>query len=324
MISLLKGLEMPRSFSQLKAAINRVIHGEMYYSEFVGYTFTQLSEYVTYARIKKFLNDKGLKLLIKNADKRLHKYFDGQRFNFNGVLLPDVRSNDALMSGLSYLYNDVYKIHCEYGGNYNYKIVDPLDLRFPEGTYFYVGPNDEQILLKPGDVVIDAGAWIGDFSALAAHLVGNNGKVFAFEPSIQIMEHLKITSSFYSNLVPIPYGLGDENQTLFFHDDSGGTGSFLESQIMGDSKSEIKRLDDWVAENHITKINFIKADIEGFERKMLLGAKQVLRDFGPILSLCTYHLPDDPEVLERIILESNPNYRVIQRRNKLFAFIPAN
>ena len=94
---------MPRSaYSQLKAAISRVVHGEMYYSEFVGYAFQQLSEYVTNVSLKKFLIDKGLKLLIKDADKRLLKYFDGQRFNFDGALLPDVRSNDALISGLSY------------------------------------------------------------------------------------------------------------------------------------------------------------------------------------------------------------------------------
>jgi len=88
---------------------------------------------------------------------------------------------------LSYQFNDLFRIHCEYAGNYSYKIIDPLNLRFPEGTYFYVGPNEEKIILKPGDIVIDAGSWIGDFSALAAHLVGDTGKVYAFEPSQQIM-----------------------------------------------------------------------------------------------------------------------------------------
>jgi len=67
---------MPRSaYKQLNAAISRVFHGEMYYSEFVGYAFQQLSEYVTHTCLKKFLLDKGLKLLIKPADKRLRKYF---------------------------------------------------------------------------------------------------------------------------------------------------------------------------------------------------------------------------------------------------------
>jgi len=222
----------------------------------------------------------------------------------------------------TYLYNDVYKIHCEYGGNYSYKIVDPFDLRFSEGTYFYEGPNGEKIILKSGDVVVDAGAWIGDFSALAAHLVGETGKVYAFEPSPQVMKWLKKTASFYKNLIPVPFGLGNLNQRLYFQNDEDGTGSFTDSEVAGNLICESRSLDDWVSENKIQRIDFIKADIEGFERKMLLGAKRVLQDFAPILSLCTYHSPDDPVVLEEIILEANPNYKIIQKRNKLFAFIP--
>ena len=37
-------------------------------------------------------------------------------------------------------------------------------------------------LLQPGDVFVDVGANIGYFSVLAASLVGDAGKVFAFEP----------------------------------------------------------------------------------------------------------------------------------------------
>lgn len=314
---------MPHSvYSKTQAAISRLIHREMYYSEFVGYVSQQLSDNVSNPYLKKILYDQGMRLLQKIANKRLLKYFDGQRFDLKGVFLPDIRSNDLLFAGLSYTYNDIFNVHCEKSGDYSYKIVDPLDRRFPEGTYFYIGPNNENIVLKPGNIVIDAGAWIGDFSALAAHLVGKTGMVYAFEPSQQVMRWLKITASYYPNLTPIASGLGDVNQKLFYHEDQGGGGKFVDSDENGDSIMEIKRLDDWVSENQIPRIDFIKADIEGFERKMLMGAKRVLRDFGPILSLCTYHLPDDLVVLENIILESNPNYKFIQRRNKLFAFVP--
>ncbi|MHA1280144.1 MAG: FkbM family methyltransferase [Candidatus Helarchaeota archaeon] len=314
---------MPHSaFSQVKAAISRVIHGEMYYSEFVGYSSHQLLNYVSNPQLKKLLFSQGMRLRLINANKRLLKYFDGQRFDLNGVFLPDIRSNDLLFAGLSYVYNDLFRIHCEYSGNYNYKIVDPLDLRFSEGTYFYIGPNEEKIIVKSGDIVIDAGAWIGDFSALAAYLVEDTGTVYAFEPSYELMKWLKMTASYYPNLIPVPFGLGSVNQKSIYHNDEGGGGSFVDSEDNDVAKREIKRLDDWVLENKIPRIDFIKADIEGFERKMLMGAKRVLRDFGPTLSICTYHLPDDPVVLERIILESNHNYKVIQRRSKLFAFIP--
>ena len=54
---------------------------------------------------------------------------------------------------------------------------------------------------------------------------------------------------------------------------------------------------------------------------MLRGAADTLRKFAPKLALCTYHLPDDPQVLESLILEINPRYKVVQLRKKLFAAV---
>jgi hypothetical protein len=71
----------------------------------------------------------------------------------------------------------------------------------------------------------------------------------------------------------------------------------------------------------ILKVDFIKADIEGTERDMLKGATSVLKIFAPKLAICTYHLPDDPEVLKNIILKANPNYRIVQLNHKLFAMV---
>lgn len=63
-------------------------------------------------------------------------------------------------------------------------------------------------------------------------------------------------------------------------------------------KVKVVSLDGFVENQGIKKIDFIKADIEGAERDMLLGATKVLREMAPKLSICTYHLPDDKKVLE--------------------------
>jgi hypothetical protein len=76
-----------------------------------------------------------------------------------------------------------------------------------------------------------------------------------------------------------------------------------------------------VEENNISRIDFIKSDIEGAERDMLRGATKVLQKFAPKLAICTYHLPDDPQVLEQIIKEANPDYRVVHISKKLFAAV---
>lgn len=80
-------------------------------------------------------------------------------------------------------------------------------------------------------------------------------------------------------------------------------------------------IDQFVSENQIRKVDFIKADIEGAERYMLTGATDTLRRFAPKLAICTYHLKDDPQVLEDIIKEANPAYMVVHTRHKLFASV---
>ena len=55
---------------------------------------------------------------------------------------------------------------------------------------------------------------------------------------------------------------------------------------------------------------------------MLEWAKNVLKKYEPLLSICTYHLDDDPKVLNDIIKKANSKYHVIQMKQKLFAYIP--
>jgi hypothetical protein len=82
-------------------------------------------------------------------------------------------------------------------------------------------------------------------------------------------------------------------------------------------------LDKFAQESNLKKIDFIKSDIEGAEREMLAGARGVLKEFAPKLALYTYHLPDDPEVMESLILEANPAYKVKHISKKLFAAVPS-
>ena len=77
---------------------------------------------------------------------------------------------------------------------------------------------------------------------------------------------------------------------------------------------KVTTIDQFVSENQIRKVDFIKADIEGTERYMLKGATETLR-------ICTYHLKDDPLVLDSIIKEANPAYTVMHTRHKLFASV---
>ncbi len=195
-----------------------------------------------------------------------------------------------------------------------------------EGSY-----EQEGVQLEKGDVVVDAGANIGMFSILASKKVGPGGKVFAFEPIQETSEVLKQNIEVNSclNTKIAQYALADSNQKVKFFVDKNRLvkSSKLETRIH--TYTDIEEvdqitLDSYVEKNDIKDINFIKADIEGAERDFIKGAEMVLKRFKPKLAICTYHLPDDPEVIESLIKSFVPKYVIAQTETKIFAWMPDN
>lgn len=241
-------------------------------------------------------------------------------FNFAGAKLPDVSNDKEKLRMLWQIFDDVFLVSCMFGDNYEKQVVTEVDLNTNEGAYGYVDGNFD-VRVKEGDIVIDAGAWIGDFSAYAA---SKGAKSFAFEPCAETLFWLNKTSELNGNLiVPVQLGLGDENckMTVSVCETNTGGNSLITSCTEDSELVNVVTLDSFVKDNNLERVDFIKSDIEGFERNLLLGARQTLKRFAPKLAICTYHLPDDPVVLAKIIKEANPNYTIVQMRHKLFAAV---
>jgi FkbM family methyltransferase len=259
------------------------------------------------------------------TSKRLGKWLkrDGENlyFDFNGAKLPDISKSHEKMYHFAGIFEDVLMFHCYLDDNYDKETVKRLDPYMDEGPYGYTdGAFD--VTVKKDDIVIDAGAWIGDFSAYAA---AKGATVYAFEPVDETFRYLCETAGLNNvgeeRIKPIQKGLSDNECKVNFHVDMKNTAA--SSIIQNDEQGEIAltTLDKFAADNNLRKIDFIKADIEGAERDMLRGATNVLKTFAPKLAICTYHLPDDPEVLEKIIMEANPAYKVVHLRRKLIAAV---
>jgi FkbM family methyltransferase len=262
-----------------------------------------------------------LKVVGRNLKKKwLIRNEKVSYFDFNGAKLPDISNNPKKMDSLSMIFEDVFLISCYYNHNYSKSLVDLLDQCMYEGPYGYCdGAFD--VTVHPGDVVIDVGAWLGDFSAYAA---SKGAIAYAFEPVTETFELLRKTSELNDNKIyPVQKALSDNEgeMTISISKDNSGGNSIVLKNNTARERITVSTLDKFVKENSIEKIDFIKADIEGAERDMLKGASYVLKTFAPKLAICTYHLPDDPEVLEKIIREANPNYKVIHLRHKLFAAV---
>jgi FkbM family methyltransferase len=114
-------------------------------------------------------------------------------------------------------------------------------------------------LLSKGDIVIDLGAGIGDFSILASRKVGSTGKVIALEPNIEDYEILKmnIERNSCTNVVALNMGVAEKpgkKEINFWN---------RRYSFMADT------LENTLARLAVKKINFMKMDIEGFETEVI-------------------------------------------------------
>lgn len=206
-------------------------------------------------------------------------------------------------------------------------LVLPLlgnDSLIDEGPYEY-----GEVRLENDDVVLDCGANIGIFSAYAA---AQNCLVYAFEPTPDTILILEKNKEIYPEKIKIvPKAVSDKNGmvTFYCYNDANSKNSILDTlnnsyynKLSHELHVPAVTLDSFVEESNLQRVDFIKSDIEGAERQMIKGARNILKRYAPKLSICTYHLPDDKKVLEQLILEANPNYRIIHMWKKLYAYVP--
>lgn len=196
-----------------------------------------------------------------------------------------------------------------------------------EGPYLFRHGSE----LQPGDIVLDCGSNLGLFSAFAA---SKGCKCYAFEPTPDLHTIIEENGRLNENrVILVDAAVADKSGTaeLYICGNDFEANSLLPSQAKPfyTEKEHLRSLqvcqisiDDFVKKQNIDHVDFIKADIEGAERLMLAGAQNTLKQFAPRLSICTYHLPDDKEVLTKLIKKANPQYEIEYRWRKLYAEIP--
>jgi FkbM family methyltransferase len=195
-----------------------------------------------------------------------------------------------------------------------------------EGPY-----ENDAVALNEDDIVVDAGANIGLFSALACSL---GCEVYAFEPfekNLKFLRQLKQLNPDF-NLHICPYALSNVNgYTKLYNIEGDLGGNTIQTDIRDINIARDTRqmnatlvdsivLDKYVDMFKIPYVSFIKADIEGSEVALLQGATDILQNWQPKLSLCSYHRVEDSETLRSLILATNPNYTIIKGEKKIYAY----
>lgn len=139
-------------------------------------------------------------------------------------------------------------------------------------------------------------------------------RVYVFELVLKSLEYLnkiKLLNDFDNWFEIVFYVLFDEEGILYikFKEDNIVILLLILDIFEGkEFKVKIIIIDKFVEENKIECVDFIKVDIEGVERFMLMGVKNVLKEFKLKLVICLYYFFDDKEVLIKIILEVNLKY----------------
>ena len=187
----------------------------------------------------------------------------------------------------------------------------PWNLSEQENAIYGTG----EVFIQPGDVVLDCGAHIGVFVNTA--LKAGASKVIAIEPAPENLECLRRNLAgeiSEGKVVVYPKGLWDKDDWLSIQVVPGNAAAdtFVMHQegAHPGTKLPLTTIDKMVAELGLTRVDFIKMDIEGAEQRALQGGRSTIAKFHPRLALSAYHLPDDPIKIPQLVAGIWTGYRM--------------
>ncbi len=149
------------------------------------------------------------------------------------------------------------------------------------GWYDYDDMHFVARYLRPGDSVIDVGANIGVYALLMASLVGDTGRVVAFEPGRQSFERLQenVRLNGLSNVELSRAAVGETRGIVRFHQTQDVTNRIaVAGESAGIEEVPCIALDEELAGQRFA---LGKIDIEGAEMMAFRGSRRMLADANP-------------------------------------------
>ena len=157
-------------------------------------------------------------------------------------------------------------------------------------------------LIDPGMTVVDIGANRGWYTAMAAHLVGDDGLVIAVEPDARMRDRLQRTvdhNGWRHRVVVEDRAISDATGEQAWHAAAEGSLSHLvvgtADPDAGSTTVTTVTLNDMLAEHGAATPGFIKIDVEGAEFRVFEGCR--FEQFGGDLPTILFEF--QPEMIER-------------------------
>ena len=208
--------------------------------------------------------------------------------------------------------------------------------------YWYHGKNREKVqmdifraLINEGDTVIELGAHIGYISVYFSQLAGPSGKVYVFEPGVNNLPYTRanLGHSRIKNIELIEKAVSNENGTATFYLENitGQSNSLVKDyrvtkKIQSKTFTELQKnsvevetikLDDFLSQRNINRVDFVKIDIEGAEYLAIQGMKETLARFKPKMMI---EVTENHEALFNL-LKAN-NYIIVDEFSQLVTTQP--
>ena len=153
---------------------------------------------------------------------------------------------------------------------------------------------------RSGDVVIDVGAGVGEEMIVLSDLVGPTGKVIAIEAHPTTFKTLARNKSMnnLNNVVLVNKAISDSPGQIYIQNVENS----LANKVSGDAASDAFRVeaitfDDLVRDNGLSKIDFVKVNIEGAEQLLIKGLNESLPKVLRMAVSChdfRFHAEGDP------------------------------
>lgn len=252
---------------------------------------------------------RGNRLVQMFPEMRWQSYIDKNRSGMcNGINIikpQDIRlEKDAVILIANYEGFEEIKSNLISFGIEEEKIVCASDyeIRAHENQYF-----DERCIKyfkRTEGNFIDAGCFDGrNCIKFFNSNLNNNTSIFAFEPDRVNYQKCKEVLSGYNGIKIYNMGLSDKNGEETFLSDKGEKARVSSE---GNEFIEVNTLDSLMPRE---RIGFLKMDIEGSEKRALMGARQCIERDTPNMMISIYHKMEDIIEIPKLLLDINPEYR---------------
>jgi len=230
-------------------------------------------------------------------------YLDGAKDSIDPEIF---RSNfDEINSVFHYLHDDTSQnifldvIRMQLHG---------IPMRYPSNFRRYTHPL---VKAAPGDCIIDGGAAQGDTLKKFLKDSHNNASVYLFEPTPETYNSLVrfIDLHKLKKVFTVNKALWSSESILKLKPNILCSDSNYIDES-GEYEVFATKLDTYVKNEKLDRVDLIKLDIEGSELEALKGSTETIKNYLPKLQICLYHKAEDLWEIPLFIKSIVPQYKM--------------